>query len=129
MRQRIGEARQNIDEPTGPAGSPVDPAWHRGCFFSSVPVVSKPAGEIAPAPHRRSLTRIGHETRAPDDRYLVTAIVSAYRSERLMVGLLEDLEAQTIAERLEIVVCDSASPEDEAGIVREFARRYDNSVS
>jgi len=57
---------------------------------------------------------------------LVTAIVSSYNAERFMRGLLEDLEAQTIADKLEIVVIDSNSPQNEAAIVREFQGRYHN---
>jgi len=45
-----------------------------------------------------------------------------------MRGLLEDLEAQTLRAQLEIVIVDSASPEGEAAIVREFRERYDNIV-
>jgi len=45
-----------------------------------------------------------------------------------MQRLLEDLEAQTIANQLEIVIVDSASPEDERKIVEEFRRSYDNIV-
>jgi glycosyltransferase involved in cell wall biosynthesis len=57
---------------------------------------------------------------------LVSAIVSAYNSERFIRRCLEDLEAQTIADRLEIVVVDSGSSENEEAIVREFQQRYDN---
>lgn len=60
--------------------------------------------------------------------YLVSAIVSTYNSERFMRGLLEDLEAQTIADRLEIVIVDSNSPQNEAAVVKEFQQRYDNIV-
>jgi glycosyltransferase involved in cell wall biosynthesis len=59
---------------------------------------------------------------------LVSAIVSAYNSERFIRGCLEDLEAQTIADRLEIVVVDSGSPQNERAIVKEFQQRYDNIV-
>jgi glycosyltransferase involved in cell wall biosynthesis/cytochrome c-type biogenesis protein CcmH/NrfG len=59
---------------------------------------------------------------------LVSAIVSAYKAERFMRGLLEDLERQTIADQLEIVVVDSHSPQNEGGIVREFQKKYDNIV-
>jgi glycosyltransferase involved in cell wall biosynthesis/predicted Zn-dependent protease len=59
---------------------------------------------------------------------LVTTIVSAYNSERFLRGCLEDLEAQTIADRLEIVVVDSASPQNERAIVEEFQQRYGNIV-
>jgi glycosyltransferase involved in cell wall biosynthesis len=56
----------------------------------------------------------------------VTAIVSTYRAERFMRGRLENLVAQTLGERLEILVIDSGSPEDEGAIVREFQRRHAN---
>jgi glycosyltransferase involved in cell wall biosynthesis/Tfp pilus assembly protein PilF len=56
----------------------------------------------------------------------VSAIVSTYNAERFLRGRLEDLEAQTIAERLEIIVIDSASPGNEAAIVAEFQERYGN---
>jgi glycosyltransferase involved in cell wall biosynthesis len=45
-----------------------------------------------------------------------------------MRGLLEDLERQTIAQLLEIVIVDSNSPQNEGAIVREFQQHYDNIV-
>jgi glycosyltransferase involved in cell wall biosynthesis len=63
-----------------------------------------------------------------DGRLLVSAIVSTYKSERFIRGCLEDLERQTIAKELEIVVVDSASPENEGGIVKEFQERCGNVV-
>lgn len=59
---------------------------------------------------------------------LVSAIVSTYNSERFIRGCLEDLEAQTIADRLEIIVIDSGSQQNERAIVEEFQQRYDNIV-
>lgn len=59
---------------------------------------------------------------------LVSALVTTYRAERFMRGLLEDLEGQTLASRLEIVIVDSHSPEGEGAIVAEFQRRFDNIV-
>jgi glycosyltransferase involved in cell wall biosynthesis len=61
-------------------------------------------------------------------RPLVTAIVSTYNAERLIAACLEDLEAQTIADRLEIVVIDSGSAQDERGVVERYRRRYGNIV-
>ncbi len=65
-------------------------------------------------------------TKIDSKEYLVSAIVSTYKSERFMRGLLEDLEAQTLADRLEIVIVDSNSPQNEGAIVKEFQKRYDN---
>jgi GT2 family glycosyltransferase len=57
---------------------------------------------------------------------LVTAVVSAYASERFMEGCLRDLVAQTLGERLEIIVVDTGSPEKEGEIVRRFMERHAN---
>ena len=58
--------------------------------------------------------------------YLVSAIVSTYNAERFLRGKLEDLEAQSITGELEIIVIDSASPQNERAIVAEFQARYPN---
>ncbi|MBL7145177.1 MAG: glycosyltransferase, partial [Phycisphaerae bacterium] len=58
--------------------------------------------------------------------YLVSAVVSTYNSERFIRGCLEDLEKQTIAEKLEIIIVNSGSQQNEEAIVREFLSRYDN---
>jgi O-antigen biosynthesis protein len=58
--------------------------------------------------------------------YLVSAIVSTYNAERFLRGKLEDLEAQTLAGELEIIVIDSGSPQNERAIVAEFQQRYSN---
>lgn len=59
---------------------------------------------------------------------LVSAIVSTYNSERFIRGCLEDLEAQTIAGRLEIIVVDSGSSQNERIIVKKFQQCYGNVV-
>jgi glycosyltransferase involved in cell wall biosynthesis len=60
--------------------------------------------------------------------YLVSALVSTYNSEQFLQGCLEDLENQTIADKLEIVVVNSGSQENEEAIVRQFQQRYNNIV-
>jgi glycosyltransferase involved in cell wall biosynthesis len=62
----------------------------------------------------------GLETR----NYLVSAIVSVYEAEEFLEGCLEDLLAQTIADRIEILVIDSASPQKEGEIVRTYRERH-----
>jgi len=59
-------------------------------------------------------------------KYLVTAIVSTYNSERFIQGCLEDLEAQTISDELQILVINSGSQQNEEGIVKEFQKKYSN---
>ena len=63
---------------------------------------------------------------ASDDSILVSAIVSVYKAERFIHGCLKDLEAQTIADRMEIIVIDSASPENEKEIIEAFQDRFAN---
>ncbi|MNX67311.1 putative glycosyltransferase EpsJ [compost metagenome] len=58
--------------------------------------------------------------------YLVSAVVSTYNAEGFIRGCLADLEAESIAEDMEILVIDSGSEQREGEIVREFQRRYDN---
>ncbi|MGB2865501.1 MAG: glycosyltransferase [Sedimentisphaerales bacterium] len=62
------------------------------------------------------------------EQYLVSAIVSTYNSEHFLRGCLEDLERQTIAGELEIVVVNSGSQQNEEAIVKEFQQKYDNIV-
>ena len=57
---------------------------------------------------------------------LVTAIVSTYNSEKYLRGCLDDLQQQTIADRLEIIVVDSGSEQNEGAIVEEYQARYSN---
>ena len=62
------------------------------------------------------------------NRYLVSAIVSTYNSETFIRGCLEDLENQTIADKLEIIVVNSGSEQNEELVVKEFQKRYSNIV-
>ncbi len=65
-------------------------------------------------------------TKDGGDTYLVSAIVSTYNSEKFLTGCLEDLERQTIADKLEIIVVNSGSQQNEETIVKEFQQKYDN---
>ncbi len=62
------------------------------------------------------------------ETFRVAALVSLYRAERFIRGRLEDLVGQTLFKRgeLEIIVIDSASPENEYGAIREYCEKYPN---
>ena len=89
-----------------------------------------PAQLSLPPQSRRSEFSIEATANGPESdyhhQYLVSAIVSTYNAERFIRGCMEDLERQTIADRLEIIVVDSGSQENEAQIVREFQQRFQN---
>lgn len=51
---------------------------------------------------------------------LVSAIISTYKSERFLKGKLEDLLNQSLGERLEIIVVNSGSPENEDLIMKDY---------
>ena len=56
----------------------------------------------------------------------VSVIVTTYASEAFIAECLTDLECQTIAEQLDIVIVDAASPQNEQKIIRNFQQRYGN---
>ncbi|MEN6306411.1 MAG: FkbM family methyltransferase [Anaerohalosphaeraceae bacterium] len=58
--------------------------------------------------------------------YLVSAIVSTYNSEAFIRGCLQDLVEQTLYQkgRLEIVVVNSGSQQNEEAVVKEYQSRY-----
>jgi len=53
---------------------------------------------------------------------LVSALVSVYNGEKFIRGLLEDLCSQSLGERLEVIVIDSASPGGEAELISDCKR-------
>jgi O-antigen biosynthesis protein len=57
---------------------------------------------------------------------IVSVIISTYNSERFMRGRLENLVGQTLFNKIEIVVVNSGSQQDEEQIVKEYARPYSN---
>ncbi len=66
------------------------------------------------------------QNNTPHEAPLVTAIVSTYNSERFIRGCMEDLEAQTIRDFLEIIVIDSGSEQNEGEVIKQFQNRYSN---
>ncbi len=89
----------------------------------ATPATQSPA---AAAPDPESLPTVveGVPTPSALPAPLVSAIISTYRSERYLRGCLQDLLQQTLADRLEIIVIDSGSPENERAIVEEFQARH-----
>jgi len=63
--------------------------------------------------------------------FLVSAIVSTYNSEKFIRGCLEDLTAQTLfqAGKVEIVIVNSASPQNEEVIIQTFLAKYPDKIS
>jgi glycosyltransferase involved in cell wall biosynthesis len=51
---------------------------------------------------------------------LISAIVSTYNAERFIKGKIEDLLAQTIADKLEIIIVNSGSQQNEEKIIKDF---------
>lgn len=59
---------------------------------------------------------------------LVSAIVSTYNSEKFIRGKIEDLLRQTIADKLEIVIVNSGSAQDEDSIIKEYVENHRNII-
>lgn len=66
----------------------------------------------------------------PVQRIKVSVIVSTYKSAEFIWGCLEDLVTQTLYEKgeVEIIIIDSASPENEGEIIQEFQENYPNII-
>ncbi|MFM7882860.1 MAG: glycosyltransferase, partial [Microcystis panniformis] len=66
----------------------------------------------------------------PVQRIKVSVIVSTYKSAEFIRGCLEDLVTQTLYEKgeVEIIIIDSASPENEGEIIQEFQESYPNII-
>jgi glycosyltransferase involved in cell wall biosynthesis len=61
-----------------------------------------------------------------NSQYLVSAIVSTYNSERFIKGKIEDLLNQTTVDKLEIIIVNSGSQQNEDSIINEFCTKYPN---
>src|SRR5581483_2994994 len=57
---------------------------------------------------------------------LVSVVISTFRSERFMHACLDNLSRQTIFDQCEVIVVDSASPENERAIVAKFQQEFSN---
>ena len=61
-------------------------------------------------------------------RPLVSVVVSTYNAEQLLPACLTNLLAQTIAKKIEIIVVDSGSEQNEKSVVAKFQERHPNLV-
>ncbi|MEY2407994.1 MAG: hypothetical protein QOF48_664, partial [Verrucomicrobiota bacterium] len=90
-------------------------------------VISTKRVEHVRVPVGPSISLPAPATSSPGD-ILISVLVSTYNSERYLRACLQDLEDQTIAHRMEIIVIDSGSEQNERGIVEDFQRRHGNIV-
>ncbi len=93
---------------------------------TALPAVAHPLDTFSATPGSRKTTSTVQSMHGTQSLPLVSAIVSTYNSEKYLRACLEDLEAQTLASRLEIIVIDSGSQQREGEIVAEFQQRYSN---
>lgn len=94
----------------------------------TVPEVDGPFVDFEPA-HLPPVPRMPAPVSGSDE-IRVSAIVSTYAAEAVIEGCLEDLTAQTLFARreLEILVIDSASPQDEGHIASRYVRRHPDRI-
>jgi tetratricopeptide (TPR) repeat protein len=105
---------------------PLLPSLRRA--FNRRKAVTSPK-QASENPLRSQVTSLSQKGEGvPNKTPLISAVVTTYNSERFMRGLLEDLENQTMADQLEVVIVDSHSPQNERAIVEEFQKKYDNIV-
>lgn len=57
---------------------------------------------------------------------LVSVIISTYNSERFIRGKIEDLLNQSIFDKIEIIIINSGSLENEEIIIKEYLNKYKN---
>ena len=108
-------ACKNLEALTQHVGGEISPSHE-----SAAPAIQQGPPSVGHQPDGSTAAVI------PGGNFLVSAIVSTYNAEIFLRGCLEDLEAQTIADRLEIIVVDSGSEQNERDIVQEFQGRYQN---
>jgi len=90
-------------------------------IFRSPQSTPSPESKICKNNEQLPASGIQHE-------YVVSAIVSTYNSERFIRECLDDLLRQTIADRMEIIVVNSCSQQNEEAIVFEYMSQHPNIV-
>lgn len=84
--------------------------------------------EILNAPGKNAEIELSVRSNSYKKHFKVSAIVSAYKSEKHIKGRLENLASQTLFKsgELEIIIVDSASPEDEKSVSLDFVKSNPN---
>lgn len=96
---------------------PVDKGESRFEIKTEIPENPRVAQAInRPAPVEK------HEDSAP----LVSVLVSTFNSSKLIEGCLDDLVNQTIFDKIEVLVIDSGSEENEGELVAPYCQKYSN---
>lgn len=65
-------------------------------------------------------------TKKGKNKFIVSAIISVYNCEKYIFHCLKDLEDQTIAKNLEIIIINSGSEENEELIIKKYINKYKN---
>lgn len=60
--------------------------------------------------------------------YVVSAIASLYKGRRFLETFLENIVAQSIFDRSELIIIDADSPEGESGLIHDYQKVYPNIV-
>lgn len=87
------------------------------------PVVLRLWGSLADGPLSKEKVEI---RRCEPRPYRVAAVVSTYGADDFLGECLTNLLAQSIADEIEIIVVDTASPQNEKEIVKRYQQQYAN---
>ena len=76
---------------------------------------------------KRSVERAEREFRHTGE-YVVTAIASLYKGRQYLEAFLENITAQTIFDKSELIIIDANSPEGEGDLIAEYQKVFPNII-